>query len=86
MSQKSDYFILKVKDLELIEATPYTRVAEGNRKKPFHKRPTILLRDNKLDREFAILNTSMFSRFIMAMDNVVSFLDCNHWLSLAIDG
>lgn len=86
MSRKSDYFILKVKDLELLEATPYTRAAEGNRTKPFYKKPTILLRDKKLDKDFAILDTSMFSRFIMAMDNEVSFLDCNHWLSLSIDG
>ena len=87
MSQKSDYFIIKVKHLELVEAVPYTRVSEGSRKgKSFYKKPTILLRDKQLNRDFAILDTSMFSRFIMSMDNEVSFLDCNHWLSLSIDG
>tara|TARA_R110000851_G_scaffold46344_12_gene112777 strand:- start:3041 stop:3838 length:798 start_codon:yes stop_codon:yes gene_type:complete len=85
MSPKNEYYFLKIKDLTLVEAVPYTRSELGNRKRTFLKQPNILLRDNK-GFEFSILDTSTFSRFIMVMDEEVSFLDCNNWMSMCIDG
>jgi len=98
---KNEYYFLKIKDIELLDATPYSRQKSADKDyylafsknrclthSHFRKQPTILLRYNNgsTNPYLSILDTSTFSKFIMAMDNDVSFLDCNHWLSLAIDG